>query len=315
MNKTKFTASASDSGARVDVFLSRQGFSASRATIQRWIDEGRVLVKGEAVKPSHKLKTGDVVTVHVPAEMPAPESGLEPWDFPIDILYEDEHLLAVNKPAGMVTHPGAGNRDRTLAHAIIVQRPQLAAVGHVLRPGIVHRLDRETSGVLLLAKTEAAYHATTRMFKDRGIEKHYRALTFGVWARKEGRLDAPLGRDPHDRKKISIRARKSRTAVTLYRVLRQGGCGALLDVQILTGRTHQIRVHVSTENHPIVGDARYGGANWNRIPDARLRDRLRQNRFFGLHAYSLSFSHPITGAPVLIECPLPDSWNDALKIL
>lgn len=315
MSRSVFNTTAADSGTRVDVFLVRQGFPSSRASIQRWIEEGRVRLNGETTKPSYKLRPGDVVEVQAPAEAPASDNQLEPWDFPITILYEDDHLLAVSKPAGVVTHPGAGNRNRTLVHAIIVQRPQLSAVGHVMRPGVVHRLDRETSGVLLLAKTEAAYLATTRMFKDRRIEKHYRALTFGLWVQREGRIDTPLGRDPRDRKKISTRARKSRTAVTLYRVLQQGGCGAFLDVQILTGRTHQIRVHLSSENHPIVGDARYGGANWSRIPNPQLRALLKSSEFFGLHAFSLSFSHPVTAEPVHVECPLPDTWNDALKIL
>ena len=315
MSETTFSPSASDSGTRLDVFLSRQGLQASRASIQQWIEEGLVLLNGKTAKPSHKLRPGEVVTVHASSRAAAPASRLEPWDFPLAILYEDDHLLAVNKPSGLVTHPGAGNRDRTLAHAIILQRPQLAGVGHDLRPGVVHRLDRETSGILLMAKTESAYLATVRMFKDRQIEKHYRALTFGLWARKVGRIDSPLGRDPHDRKKISVRARKSRSAVTLYRVLQQGSCASLLDVQILTGRTHQIRVHLSSEHHPIVGDAKYGGVNWTRIPDAALRAQLKQSRFFGLHAYSLGFSHPVTGRQILIECPLPDTWTDALKIL
>lgn len=315
MTHSSFTASQADSGCRVDIFLVRQNLPASRAAIQRWIEEGRVLLNGAATKAAHKLRAGDSVEVEIPAPAPEAAGVLEPWNVPLAILYEDDSVLAVDKPAGMVTHPGAGNRSRTLAHALVALRPQLSGVGHPLRPGIVHRLDRETSGVLLLAKTDSAYQALSRMFKDRRMEKHYRALTFGVWAQKAGRIDRPLGRDPRDRKKISVRARKSRSAVTLYHVLQQGGCCALLDVQILTGRTHQIRVHLSSENHPIVGDVKYGGGNWSRIPDAALRPLLKKNQFFGLHAYSISFTHPVTGEPVRIESPLPDAWSDALKLL
>lgn len=314
MKRGSYSVSEADSGKRVDVFLMARELAASRTAIQKWIEDGRVLLNGAPTKSSHKLKRGDLLDVDEPPKS-APDNSLEPWIQPIDILYEDDILLAVRKPPGMITHPGAGNRSKTLVNALIVLRPEIAGVGHPLRPGIVHRLDRETSGLLLVAKTDRAYHAITTMFKLRQIEKHYRALTFGVWPQTAGRIDKPLGRDPGDRKRISTRARKSRTAVTLYRVLKQGGSGALLDVHILTGRTHQIRVHLSSENHPIVGDSKYGGGNWVRITDPQLRAHLKQAGFFGLHAYSLSFSHPASNAQITLECPLPDSWTDALKIL
>src|SRR5262249_16753101 len=153
-----------------------------------------------------------------------------PWKFPLEILYEDEHLIAVLKPAGIVTHPGAGNRNKTIANAMIALRPEISNVGHPLRPGIVHRLDKETSGVLLLAQTQAAYHELTAMFKKRTIEKHYRALAFGKFDHKRGRIDRALGRDPRNRKKISVRAKHSRSAVTNYAVLKQFDFAALLDV-------------------------------------------------------------------------------------
>lgn len=292
-----------------------RGLSPSRVTIQKWIQDGRVFVNGRTTKPAHRLKNGDVLELEKP-ELPMISSEkLESWNYPLEIIYEDTSLLAISKPAGMVTHPGAGNRTQTLVNALIVLRPEIAGIGHPLRPGIVHRLDRETSGILLIAKTEMAYHLLTGLFKQRSMEKHYRALTFGNWSTQSGRIDRALGRDPSNRQKISVHARRSRTAITLYNVLKQGGCGALLDVQILTGRTHQIRVHLSSEHHPIIGDTKYGGSNWNRIPNANLRAKLKQISFFGLHSFSLRFVHPITLSELLLECPLPDTWNDAFNLL
>lgn len=315
MNHTHITVSAADAGCRLDVLLARQGILPTRASIQRLIESGHVSVNSSPSKSSHRLKSGDVIELDLSGIHQESREILEPWDQSIEILFEDEFILVAAKPAGLVTHPGAGNRNRTLVNAMIVLRPEIARIGHELRPGIVHRLDRETSGAILFAKTETAYHTLCRMFKDHLIEKHYRALSFGLWNVKEGRIEKALGRDARDRKKISVRARKSRSAISLFRVLKQGGCAALLDVQILTGRTHQIRVHLSSENHPIVGDSKYGGGNWSRIPHVELRNRLKQAQFFGLHAYSLSFLHPMTGTPVHVEAPLPAIWSDALRIL
>jgi 23S rRNA pseudouridine1911/1915/1917 synthase len=311
MTSGSFVVSVEDAGTRVDLFLTHRYPQESRSAIQKWFEKGAILVNRLSVKPSYKLHTGD--QIEVMSEPSDPHAGeneqLIPWDFPLEILYEDDSFLAVNKPPHTVVHPGAGSSQHTIAHAAVHYLPSLRNVGHPQRPGIVHRLDKETSGVLLLAKTQAAYFQFTAIFKNRQIRKHYRAAVFGVVKAGHGRIEKALGRDPLNRQKISVRARKSRAAITLYDVMRQLPFGALLDVEILTGRTHQIRVHLSSENHPIIGDAKYGGANWNRIPDTTLRNQLTQGGFFGLHAFSLEFNHPDTGVPLRLEAPVPPSWN------
>ena len=304
-----FAISDTDSGTRIDLYLTAQYPEESRSAIQKWCDQNLVLLNGHSTKASYKLRAGDKIDVVVESSAHSADPVLEPWAFPLDILYEDSSLLAINKPAHVVVHPGAGVSKHTIAHAVIHRDPEIRSVGHPLRPGIVHRLDKETSGVLMLAKTQQAYLQLTAMFKNREIQKHYRAVVFGKMQSNQGKISKALGRDPLNRQKISVRAKKSRDAITLYKVLNEYDFGALLDVEILTGRTHQIRVHLSSENHPIVGDSKYGGGNWNRIHDFSLRIKLKQSGFFGLHAFSLQFRHPVTGEPLTIQAPIPDNWD------
>jgi len=309
MKQRALLVSDAEAGIRLDVFLVHHLPAESRTAVQKQIEQGSVQVNGKPARPSRKLHAGDAVSAEF-QETSIETQSIEPWPLSLEILYEDHSLIAINKPAGIVTHPGAGRRTETLANALVWMRPEIKHVGHPLRPGIVHRLDKETSGVMIVARTDAAYHALTALFKHRAIEKHYRALAYGTFSKQEGKIDTPLGRDPGNRKKISTRARHSRSAITLYRVLLQFPFGALLDIKILTGRTHQIRVHLASESHPIVGDATYGGGNWNRIADPVLRASLLKSGFFGLHAFSLDFPHPLTNVPLHLEAPLPATWNE-----
>jgi 23S rRNA pseudouridine1911/1915/1917 synthase len=308
MVKHKYVVQTPEEETRLDRFLVEKMESASRVLIQKWIEDGSVTVNAKSAKASHKLRRDDVIEIEVP-EVRMAVPAVEPWDFKLEILYEDESLLAINKPSGVITHPGAGIHSNTIANAALFLRPAIGMVGHPLRPGIVHRLDKETSGALLLAKTMDAYYRLANMFKERKIEKHYRALAYGKFKQQTGRIDTSLGRDPADRKKISTRAKVSRSAVTDFRVMKQFEYAALLDVRILTGRTHQIRVHLSSVKHPVVGDRKYGGGDWNRIRDSKIRDQFLKNDFFGLHASCLTFDHPISGKKLTIEAPLPPIWS------
>lgn len=305
-----FLISGENTGIRIDRFLTQHYSHLSRSAIQKWFDNDEVRVNDHTVKAAYKLRDQDRIEILEHAGKDAGVTGLSPWSFPLEILFEDDTLLAINKPAHMVVHPGAGVSHHTLVHAVLHHLPDIREVGHPIRPGIVHRLDKETSGILLLAKTQEAYLKMTSLFKDRLIRKHYRAAVFGRMERAQGRIEKALGRDPSNRKKISIRARRSRPAITLYSVLQNYDFGSLLNVEILTGRTHQIRVHLSSENHPIIGDTKYGGGNWNRIQNVNQRNRLKQAAFFGLHAFSLEFDHPVTGKHLYLQAPLPKIWNE-----
>lgn len=309
MKTLKFDITAEEAGFRLDRFLASRLTSESRTSIRKKIESGQVLVNASTAKPAHKLRITERVEVRIEDAVSEKETTLPSWDHPLEIVHQDEWIVAVHKPSGMVVHPGAGRRQETLAQAVLHRFPEIRVVGHPLRPGVVHRLDKETSGVILFVRTQEAYLAVSAMFHDRRIRKHYRVLAYGKFAQKHGRIEKPIGRDPGNRQKISTRARKARSAATVYKVVKQFGFGALLDVEILTGRTHQVRVHLSSENHPIVGDTKYGGGNWNRIPNTQLRAELKKASFFGLHAFSLDFLHPFTNAPLHLEAPLPAIWH------
>jgi 23S rRNA pseudouridine1911/1915/1917 synthase len=293
-------------GLRLDKFLAGEIPSHSRAQVQRLIEDGRVrLARVAHVKANTVVRAGDAVAVDVPAPAPA---ALEPEDLPLEVLYDDADVVVVNKPAGLVVHPGAGHATGTLVHALLHHVKDLSGIGGEQRPGIVHRLDKGTSGVMVVAKHDQAHQALARQFHDREVEKEYVALVWGV-VHNRRRIDLPIGRDPVHREKISTRARRARHAVTRVTWARQLPGVTLIRVAIATGRTHQIRVHLGAIGHAIVGDAVYGGVR-TRVPQD-LRAVQRLTRPF-LHAERLAFQHPRTGERLSFEAPLPEDLATVL---
>jgi 23S rRNA pseudouridine1911/1915/1917 synthase len=296
----EFTVPADFEGQRLDKFLVSVLEGRSRSQVQKLIDEGRVTLDRKPPKANLALRDGDRVVVDVPP--PAP-SDIEAEALPLDILYQDSDLVVVNKAPGMVVHPGAGHASGTLVNALLHHVDDLSGLGGELRPGIVHRLDRGTSGVIIAAKHDAAHQELARQFHDREVEKEYIALVWGT-VQAGRRIDASIGRDPKNRHKMSSRARHAREAVTrITRAHHMPGL-TLCHVAIHTGRTHQIRVHLSAIGHPIVGDALYGGMRRRTPADVRAVQRLE--RPF-LHAWRLAFQHPGDGRRMEFTAPLaPD---------
>jgi 23S rRNA pseudouridine1911/1915/1917 synthase len=264
MSILSFAAGPEHDGLRLDKYLAGEVPNQSRAQVQRLIEEGHVqLARVAKAKANTAVRAGDTVTVRVPEAVPA---TLDPEDLPLSVLYDDADVVVVDKPAGLVVHPGAGHATGTLVHALLHHVKNLSGIGGEVRPGIVHRLDKGTSGVMVVAKNDAAHQELARQFHDREVEKEYVALVWGVVHNRK-RIDLPLGRDPVNREKISTRARRSREAVTRVTWARQLPGVTLIRVAIATGRTHQIRVHLSAIGHAIVGDALYGGVH-RRVPPA-----------------------------------------------
>ena len=327
-----FDVGLEDAGARLDAFLAARVEGVSRSTLKRVIDEGEVLVGGRAAKPSLKLKGGE----HVEVELPAPPpSEVEPEDIPLDIIYEDEEVVVVNKPSGLVVHPASGVPSGTLANALAVHfihlrnadfgfrhdksgavlNPQSAFRNpQSLRPGIVHRLDRDTSGVIVVAKTARAHESLSDQFRARTVFKSYVALVHGVTREEKGKIEQPLARDPRNRTRMAV-VRGGRAALSLWRVRQRFTRFTLLDVQIKTGRTHQIRVHLAWMKHPVVGDETYGGGRDKTLPDPALRARVNALGRQFLHAERLGFHHPSTGEWLGFNAPLPPELSEFLEAL
>jgi 23S rRNA pseudouridine1911/1915/1917 synthase len=287
----QFSVDDFGAGRRLDQFLHEQLAEYSRARIQDWIKSGRVLVNRAAARASQGLRAGDTIEVE-PAELPPLKARAE--DIPLRVLYEDAAVIAIDKPAGMVVHAGAGIHSGTLVNALLHRFDSLSQIGGELRPGLVHRLDRFTSGVLLVAKTDAAHQDLARQFSSREVEKVYLALVQGRVKNDTGRIDRPISRDPVRRTRMTARLGEGRSAWTEYRVLRRHEKFSYLEVHIGTGRTHQIRVHLASIGYPVVGDTLYG---------ARSEPALG-GRFF-LHAHRIRFRSPATKEEVTIESPLP----------
>jgi 23S rRNA pseudouridine1911/1915/1917 synthase len=285
-------------GARLDHFLTALLPDQSRSHVQRLIKDGRVTGPIASLRPSTAVRAGQAYEVDIP---PPTAATPEPEAIPIRIVYEDEHLVVLDKPAGMVVHPGAGHSGGTLVNALLHHVKDLSGIGGELRPGIVHRLDRGTSGLMVVAKSDLAHQELSRQFSDREVDKEYVALVWGL-VQPGRRIDAPIGRDPGDRQKMSTRARRARNAVTRVTFARHYKGVSLLKVAIATGRTHQIRVHLSAIGHPIVGDATYGGVH--RRTGSHLRAVQRLERPF-LHSARLTFTHPADGRRIEFDSPLP----------
>jgi len=294
--------------SRLDTYLASQIQTWSRARLQRLIENEDVVVNGRSAKSSYRLRKGDEVEVELVA---SPVEIFAPENIPVDIVHEDDALIIVNKPAGLVVHPAAGIHSGTLANALAFHFQNLPVSTDSIRPGIVHRLDRDTSGLLVVAKTEAALENLSEQFRDRTVFKSYIALVHGRVDNSSGRIDQPLARDPANRTRMAV-VRGGRSALTLYKVRKHYHRFTLLDVELKTGRTHQIRVHLTWLHHPVVGDETYGGGRDNNIQDARLRSMVRNLGRHFLHAERLVINHPITGERLQFEAPLPTDLSDLL---
>lgn len=299
-----YEVSDGEYGLRLDVFLAKKEPGLTRSRIKRIITEGKVRVNDTVVKPSHSVKSGD--TIVLLRETPK-VYAVPPEDIPIEIRYEDESIVVVDKPAGMVVHPAAGNYQGTLVNALLYHCKDLSGIGGILRPGIVHRLDKDTSGLLVVAKSDQAHMALSAQFKDRHVKKIYKALVYGDVKEDAGVIELPIGRHPKDRKKMSTASRRGKISVSRWTVVERFGYVTLLDVSIETGRTHQIRVHLSSQGYPVVGDAVYGGARkkLKEIRDEAPRAVVGRIKRQALHSSSIGFRHPVTGKYMEITSSLP----------
>lgn len=280
-------------GLRIDQFVATHLPALSRARVQALLKSGHITLNGGEAKPSAKIRPGDLVRVVEPA---AVSSEIAAQDIPLEVLFEDDDLIVINKPAGLVVHPAAGNRDGTLVNALLHHCQELSGVGGVERPGIVHRLDKDTTGCLVAAKNDVAHRSLVRQFAGRSVTKIYLALASGRFARVSGEVDAPIGRHRVHRKKMAV-VERGRPARTGWRVLRELSCGSLVECTLHTGRTHQIRVHLKHLGHPLLGDEVYG----------KRGNFPRQM----LHAWKLAFAHPRTDAPLNFQSPIPADFVQA----
>ena len=294
---------------RLDTFLRSQFPAVSRGMLQRLIDEGHIKVNGQRVKPTHHPRAGDEIEVYWPEARPA---VAQPEEIPLDVLFEDEDLLVLNKAPGLVVHPAAGHEEHTLVNALLHHcRGQLSGIGGVARPGIVHRLDKDTSGCLVVAKNDLTHHGLAEQFAGRTVEKTYLAITCGEVPRLAGEIRAAIARHPSHRKKMAVTEGDGREAWTSYRVVERLRGATLVQALLHTGRTHQIRVHFQHLGFPIFGDPTYGARPSLRMAEVSGRAAPRVM----LHAWKLAFTHPRTTKTVQFEAPLPEDFVQVLKAL
>ncbi|MBQ8306170.1 MAG: RluA family pseudouridine synthase [Blautia sp.] len=302
MEEYRYTAYEADEGLRVDRFVAELNEEISRSYLQKLCKEGLLSVNGKPVKVSFRLSDGDEVCLQVPEPEPL---LIEPEDIPLSILYEDESLLVVDKPKNMVVHPSAGHTSGTLVNAVLYHcRGQLSGINGVMRPGIVHRIDKDTTGALLICKTDEAHQALASQLKEHSITRRYRAIVRGNLPDEEGVIEGPIGRHPVDRKKMAINHKNGKPAVTHYKVLERFGSDTYVECVLETGRTHQIRVHMASIGHPLLGDEVYGSG---KCP-FRLQGQV-------LHAMILGFEHPVSHAYMEFTAPLPDYFTELLQKL
>jgi 23S rRNA pseudouridine1911/1915/1917 synthase len=300
-----------DSGKRLDLYIASFISDCSRSAATNLIRNGKIRVQGMVRKPGYRIKAGDEICGCIPPPTPILS---KPEPIPIDILHEDDDIIVVNKQPGLVVHPAPGHHSGTLVNALLYHCPKLEGIGGELRPGIVHRLDKDTSGVLVVAKNDRTHHHLSRQFKSRRVEKEYLALVYGKMESDSGSVSLPIGRHPVDRKKMSTNSRKSRVAETTWQVRERFVLASLIEVNLITGRTHQIRVHCAAIGHPVMGDSVYG-------PRKTGKNVTYGKNLFGsvprqmLHAWRIVLAHPVTEAMVSFEAPIPSDMQAVITAL
>lgn len=297
----EFIVEPEQEGIRIDQFLAQKNADISRSRIQKLIEQGNITVHGKQVKPNYKVRQGDLVRLEIPEPVML---DVRPENIDIEILYEDGDIAVVNKPQGMVVHPAAGNYSGTLVNALMARCSSLSTINGVIRPGIVHRIDKDTSGVLIIAKNDASHHSLAEQIKVHSVKRIYYAIVEGVIKQDSGTVDAPLGRHPVERKKMAVVAKNGRRAVTHYRVIERFKRNTLIEARLETGRTHQIRVHMAYIGHPLVGDPVYGYK--------KQRFNLKGQ---ALHAKTLGVIHPSTGEYMEFTTPLPEYFQKLVENL
>ncbi len=306
-----------DAGLRLDTVLATRVLDVSRSFAQKLIKSHHILINGSPCKPSYILRRGDSIRIELPSDNTAEEENSpKPVAIPLNVLFEDDDIIVLNKPPGLVVHPGAGKKDISLVHGLLAHCESLSQVGAPERPGIVHRLDEGTSGAIVVAKTDRAYWGLIEQFQKRQVSKEYVAIVWGCPKGKSGEIRTLINRHPKNRKKMAV-SEHGREAITLWRVARKWDGFSLLNVKILTGRTHQIRVHMAYIHHPVVGDSIYGSheKRVKQLKEGRLREVLKTIRRQMLHAFRLEFFHPVTHREIKITAPLPDDMQGLIYVL
>jgi 23S rRNA pseudouridine1911/1915/1917 synthase len=303
MRKAVYIIAPETKSGRLDTFISRKSH-LTRSFIQKLIRQGLITVNLNVEKAGYKLKKGDKIELIIPDE---PERQLVPEDIPLEILWEDEHIVVVNKPPDMVIYPAVGNRSGTLMNALVSRCRRLSSVGAPLRPGVVHRLDKNTSGVIVVAKDDRSHHGLVNQFKNREVEKHYTALLYGRLKEDSGEIKSAIGRSLSDRKKMSVKTRNGKEAITKFEVVRRFNTATLVNVRIVTGRTHQIRVHFASIGYPVLGDKTYGKKTSVTLGQKTVNFSRQM-----LHSYSMRLKHPVNGESLEFTAPMPEDMEEAI---